>query len=96
MKPPTKSSEAWSHVSRSRSKLTLKLTIAYDGTNYAGRLPHDVVARTLARAAGHWGSGAQYLFNTVENLAAHGIRDRNLWALQSLVANEIRSLPVDA
>lgn len=62
------------------------------GANYAGRLPHPEVARTLARAAGHWGSGAQYLYNTVERLAAHGIRDRNLWALQAQVAEEIRAL----
>ena len=62
------------------------------GANYAGRLPHHEVARTLARAAGHWGSGAQYLHNTVDRLAAHGIRDRNLWTLQSMVADEIRML----
>ena len=62
------------------------------GALYAGRLPHDVVARTLARAAGHWGSGAQYLYNTVERLEAHGIRDRNLWTLQARVADEIRAL----
>lgn len=62
------------------------------GANYAGRLPDDEVAHILARAAGHWGSGAQYLYNTVERLAAHGIRDRNLWALQARVAEEIRGL----
>ncbi len=62
------------------------------GANYAGRLPHAEVARVLARAAGHWGSGAQYLYNTVAQLEAHGIRDRNLWALQALVAEEIRNL----
>lgn len=62
------------------------------GANYAGRLPIGQVARTLARAAGHWGSGAQYLYNTVERLEAHGIRDRNLWALQALVADEIQNL----
>lgn len=62
------------------------------GDNYAGRLPDAVVARTLARAAGHWGSGAQYLYNTVTQLEAHGIRDRNLWALQARVAREIRAL----
>ena len=62
------------------------------GALYAGRLPHDVVAHTLARAAGHWGSGAQYLYNTVDRLEAHGIRDRNLWALQARVAEEIRHL----
>ena len=62
------------------------------GANYAGRPPIADVARTLARAAGHWGSGAQYLYNTVERLDAHGIRDRNLWTLQALVADEIRTL----
>lgn len=62
------------------------------GANYAGGLPEREVARTLARAAGHWGSGAQYLHNTVAGLAAHGIRDRNLWSLQALVADEIRTL----
>ena len=62
------------------------------GVNYAGRLAPQVVAQTLARAAGHWGSGAQYLHNTVVQLDAHGIRDRNLWVLQALVAGEIRSL----
>jgi len=62
------------------------------GANYAGRLPQAMVARTLARAAGHWGSGAQYLYNTVTQLEAHGIRDRNLWALQARVAEEIRAL----
>jgi cation transport protein ChaC len=48
------------------------------------------VAQTLARAAGHWGSAAQYLYNTVAKLEESGIRDRNLWALQELVAEEIR------
>lgn len=62
------------------------------GVNYAGRLPAGQVARTLARAAGHWGSGAQYLFNTVQHLGLHGIHDRNLWKLQQLVAEEIEAL----
>jgi cation transport protein ChaC len=60
------------------------------GRAYAGHLPHDVVARTLARAAGHWGSAAQYLYNTVKKLDEHGIRDRNLWTLQALVAQQIQ------
>lgn len=60
------------------------------GANYISKLPLTEVARTLARAAGHWGSGAQYLYNTVVNLEAHGIRDRTLWLLQSMVADEIR------
>ena len=60
------------------------------GRAYAGRLPHEEVARILATAAGHWGSAAQYLYNTVAKLEESGIRDRNLWRLQALVAAEIR------
>ncbi|HXV23482.1 MAG TPA: gamma-glutamylcyclotransferase [Alphaproteobacteria bacterium] len=53
---------------------------------YAGRLPLEEVAKILADACGHWGSGAEYLLNTVLKLEEHGIRDRNLWRLQALVA----------
>jgi cation transport protein ChaC len=56
---------------------------------YAGRLPLEEVARTLARACGHWGTGAEYLLNTVTQLEARGIRDAGLWRLQALVAEEI-------
>jgi cation transport protein ChaC len=57
--------------------------------NYAGRLPAAAVAQVLARACGHWGTGAEYLLNTVTQLEARGIRDRGLWRLQALVAEEI-------
>jgi glutathione-specific gamma-glutamylcyclotransferase len=50
------------------------------------------VAQILARACGHIGSGAAYLFHTVSKLDELGIRDRNLWRLQQLVADEIRRL----
>ncbi len=56
---------------------------------YAGRQSLDAVAEVLARACGHWGSGAEYLLNTVSHLEAKGIRDRNLWQLQRLVAERI-------
>lgn len=49
----------------------------------------DLAAQMLARACGHMGSGAAYLFNTVAHLAEHGIYDRNLWQLQRMVAREI-------
>lgn len=59
-------------------------------------LPLAAVARQLARACGYRGSGAEYLRNTVLALDAHGIRDRNLWTLQHLVAAEIdRHAPPD-
>jgi cation transport protein ChaC len=56
---------------------------------YAGRLPLEAVADVLARACGHWGTGAEYLLNTVSHLEAKGIHDRNLWRLQQLVAERI-------
>ena len=55
-------------------------------------LPLPEVARILARACGHGGSGAAYLFHTVTKLLDLGIRDRNLWRLQQMVADEIRCL----
>lgn len=57
---------------------------------YAGRLPLEQVADVLAKAAGHWGSCAEYLQNTVAHLEELGIRDRNLWRLQALVAERIQ------
>ena len=43
----------------------------------------------IANACGEGGSCAQYLHNTIVDLQAEGIHDRNLWKLQSLVAAEI-------
>jgi cation transport protein ChaC len=55
-------------------------------------MPLGEVAPVLARACGHRGSCAEYLFNTVVHLAEFGIRDRNLWQLQELVAKEIEAI----
>ncbi|OJF99269.1 cation transporter [Rhizobium sp. 58] len=56
------------------------------------RRPLSEVARILARACGHMGSCAEYFYNTVSHLEELGIRDRNLWRLQELVAAEIKAL----
>jgi cation transport protein ChaC len=53
-------------------------------------LPLETVAGVLARACGHMGSCAEYLYLTVKHLEVWGIRDRNLWQLQKLVAREIK------
>jgi cation transport protein ChaC len=58
---------------------------------YVGRLPPQEVADMLSKACGHWGSCAEYLHNTVAHLEEHGIHDRNLWHLQTLVAERIRT-----
>jgi cation transport protein ChaC len=55
-------------------------------------LPLEEVAHVLARACGHRGSCAEYLYNTVVHLAEFGIRDRNLWRLQDMVAREITAM----
>jgi cation transport protein ChaC len=59
---------------------------------YVGRLAPEDVADVLAKACGHWGSGAEYLHNTVMHLEEHGIHDSNLWRLQRLVAEKIGEL----
>jgi cation transport protein ChaC len=66
------------------------------GLDYSVKLPLVRVAQILARACGHIGSGADYLFQTVAKLDELGIRDRNLWRLQQLVADEIRRITVPA
>lgn len=58
------------------------------GPNYAG-LATDDIADVLCKAAGHWGSGAEYLMQTVDQLERLGIRDANLWRLQQLVASKL-------
>ena len=61
---------------------------------YSGRLAPEQVADVVATAAGHWGSCAEYLHNTVSHLEALNIQDRNLWRLQALVAEKLRELPI--
>jgi cation transport protein ChaC len=61
------------------------------GRGIEHRLPLETVAHRIAHACGHAGSCAEYLHNTVAHLEERGIRDRNLWRLQDLVAAEIRS-----
>ena len=62
--PPTNVPQ-WIDVSVGRNELKALTFIADpEGPAYAGNLPIEKVAWTLARAAGHWGSCAQYLYNT--------------------------------
>ncbi len=62
------------------------------GNRVLRRLPLENVAKVLARACGHVGSCAEYLYLTVKHLEEKGIRDRDLWRLQALVAEEIRRI----
>lgn len=60
---------------------------------YKPNRPLKRIAAALARACGHWGSGAEYLRNTVCHLEEMGIHDHQLWILQEMVAEEILALP---
>lgn len=68
--------------------------------NYVREQSHEETARILARAVGHWGTGAEYLMQTVIHLEQLGIHDPYLWKLQEMVAariqSEIRDLHVTA
>jgi len=46
--------------------------------HYTGKLPLDTIIKTLATAHGRFGSGADYLYQTVDCLADHGINDTYL------------------
>ena len=59
------------------------------GSDYSGKRTPEQVAKVLACAAGHMGSCAMYLYQTVMKLEEHGIHDRRMWQLQELVAAEI-------
>jgi cation transport protein ChaC len=60
--------------------------------DYFVKRPLTDVARILARACGHIGSGAEYLYHTVSKLEELGIRDDDLWLLQEMVADEIKRI----
>ncbi|WP_220495131.1 gamma-glutamylcyclotransferase [Paracoccus sp. MC1854] len=62
-----------------------------ESANYAGRLTLDEVAACLSEACGHWGSGAEYLLQTITALEREGIQDCYLWDLQERVADLIEA-----
>ncbi|MEQ1900691.1 MAG: gamma-glutamylcyclotransferase [Devosia sp.] len=88
--PPTNVPRWLNIAAAGKPVRALAFVASQQGLSYAGRQSHEEVAAVIARAAGHWGSAAQYLHRTVAMLEEHGIRDRNLWVLQKLVAEEIR------
>jgi len=81
----------WIHVQTEAGKVRALVFWAgpKHGNGISLKLPLEKVAFVLARACGYAGSCAEYLYNTVSHLESLGIRDRNLWRLQQLVAEEI-------
>lgn len=69
----------WVHATHGdRSFRALAFVVNRARPGYAGRLPAERIVEILRRAHGRIGSGLDYLRQTVDGLAAHGIRDPNL------------------
>lgn len=90
---PTTYNPRWLQLETEDGHVTaMTFTVNRKGWAFAGRLPDEDVVRKLATACGHWGSCADYLYNTVANLESRGMHDRRLWRLQKLVAAEILAM----
>jgi glutathione-specific gamma-glutamylcyclotransferase len=70
-------------------RAALAFTANPESPNYAGQLSPDEVAECLSVACGHWGTGAEYLLQTIAGLENAGIHDPYLWDLQDRVAERI-------
>ncbi len=68
----------------------LSIVVNCESPHYSGKLPLEEAANILASAAGHWGSCAEYLRETVFRLEELGIHDESLWQLQALVAERLQ------
>jgi cation transport protein ChaC len=82
----------WVPVTSEGKRLTaLVFAVDHRASNYSGDHTLEETAAILAQACGHWGSGAEYLMQTVAHLEDLGIHDRYLWKLQARVAELITS-----
>jgi len=67
----------------------LGFVIRRDGQGYAGKLDEATLFDTLCHARGLNGSSAEYLFATVESLAAHGLEDQRLASLADALTERL-------
>lgn len=68
----------------------LAFVVNHAHPNYVEKLPAKTIIATLASAHGRYGSGADYLYQTVDCLADHGIRDERLAQLRDQVMQATR------
>ncbi len=93
--PYRRLARAWRFVGADMADGKVRALTFYAGMRrdlFYASLPIEQQAHMLARAAGHGGSGAAYLHQTVAKLEELGIHDSYLWRLQHLVAAEIRAM----
>ncbi len=80
----------WIRTMTEQGALTaLAFAIDRKSSRYIGGLTLAERADRLAQAHGWRGSMAEYVLSTVEKLEELGIHDRNLWAVQRMVAERI-------
>lgn len=81
----------WVRVRGAQSRDIHALTFVAnrDMPGYAGRLPLDRITEIVCGAHGRLGSGADYVRMTAHGLLAHGIRDRQLLALDRQVRDHL-------
>ncbi len=94
---PASNTPRWVRVeSSSTSQRAIAFTINRNGPTYCRRSLAET-AEILAKACGHWGTGAEYLLHTVSHLEERGIHDPYLWKLQQMVGQLIVACatPVD-
>lgn len=72
-----------------RSFRSLAFVINRERSAYAGRLPAEQIVERLIDARGKIGTGLDYLRQTVDGLAAVGIRDPNLMHLDALARQRL-------
>lgn len=76
----------WITARAGRQKLTaVAFIVNHAHPHYAGKLPLETITQILATAKGRFGSGADYLYQTVDCLANHGIHDPYLSDLRDKV-----------
>lgn len=68
-----------------RTLRALAFVVQRDRSGYAGRLAAEAIVERLVHARGAIGTGIDYLRQTIDGLAAIGIRDPNLMHLDGLI-----------
>ena len=71
----------------------LGFVIDRNTAGYAGKLDSATLLKTVCSARGLNGSSAEYLFATVESLAAHGLEDHRLARIADQVASNLKLSP---
>jgi cation transport protein ChaC len=75
----------WVHASQGdKSFRALAFVVNRHRSGYAGRLPPERIVDILRKGHGKFGNGIEYLRQTVDGLAAAGIRDPRLHELDAI------------